>query len=1257
MVQAATLSFGALLRRHRREAGLTQEELAEQSGLSVRGISDLERDVKQRPHRDTVELLASALHLDGEQRTAFARAARGGGASSAGSDSAATGEMATGLRVFMIADLRGYTRFTQERGDEAGATLAMRFATLARDSAAAHAGTVLELRGDEALIAFSSARDALRAAVDLLGRCAEATVADPSLHLAVGIGLDAGEAIPVDGGYRGGALNLAARLCSLAGPGEILASEAATHLARKIDSLQYGERGMAELRGFADPVRVIEVTPVVAPQATPAEPTTAPRNLEQQLPIGGFLGSLPAGPMVARREELERIISLVEAVVDGRGRLALLAGEPGAGKTRLAQEVTLEARDRGFVIAAGRCSEVEQVAPFYVMREMLAALYALCPSSLQAEIPRRWPDVLRLLPNQTTSGATESEGAEEQQRLFWAVTGFVQACAELAPLALLLDDLHWADGSSLKLLVHLAHHTLQHRVLLLGAYRDVEVGRQHPLERVLVDLERDGLAERIAVRRLAEGDTAALMAGSIGLEQVSDALAELVFRRTEGNPFFVQQVMRALVERGDIYRENGRWHRREVAALEVPESIRAVTGQRLSRLSDAAQETLREASVLGQTFEFDDLVGMGERTEREVEAALEESAASGLIREAGKDGYGFDHALTQQALTAELSARRRRRLHLAAADSLERLPERVRRKRAPEIALHLVEADAGERALPYCLRAGEQAEALIAYSEAEWQYRTALELAREIGDAECERRALEGLGESLFGLARFEETIEVLVPLADTYRLAGDAEGEARAEARIARAHIEVQRETEGIARAAAVAQRLGDHVSPGLARLHTALSMLYFANDSAPEALATAERAVAIAEPLANDRLLADAENVRGAALDSAGRIEEAVVAHRRARQLGERAGDIDIVRRANGDMGWWLTGLKRYEEGQIHLEEALAIARRTGLPRHIAFTASYLGDHFWLRGDWDAAERYYGEGARAGRLLSLVRTNASTIKPSVMRLLHGDRERALQEIDEIGAAAKRAGDLETHFWAEWWLARVDLWEDRPGRAIARMEQLIRLPNLYPGFVGWAEAVLCWAHRRRPAGCRGAARRPDAGGSERSGVGVGPLEPLEPGEAGDGSGPAAGSRHRLRRGAGGNRLAVLPRALPLRLRQATCFRRRPGGRTREACRVARHPAGPGRPPSHPRGGARAHRSELIPRVVSASNRAFASPITNSMRARVSLYRCMRLRRPTRSPFRNAKASRTRGCHCSGNLSRAYRQAPDFEVIAPVAIV
>jgi class 3 adenylate cyclase len=163
------------------------------------------------------------------------------------------------VRTFLIADVRGWTTFTQERGDEEAARLAGRLAEVTRSVVEDHRGRVLELRGDEAVVVFGSPRSAIRGAVALQQRFVEETIADPSLPLTVGIGLDAGEAVPVEGGYRGGALNVAARLCSLAHAGEVLASREIVHLALRVEGVRFTDRGRRQLKGLDKPVHVVAV--------------------------------------------------------------------------------------------------------------------------------------------------------------------------------------------------------------------------------------------------------------------------------------------------------------------------------------------------------------------------------------------------------------------------------------------------------------------------------------------------------------------------------------------------------------------------------------------------------------------------------------------------------------------------------------------------------------------------------------------------------------------------------------------------------------------------------------------------------------------------------------------------------------------------------------------------------------------------------------------------------------------------------------
>ena len=902
MTTPSAESFGALLRKYRTAAQLTQAELAERASLSVRGINDLERGARTSPRPETVRLLADALVLQAEARTVFLAAARRGPRGPAreqvlteqpttvgtvlptdpttAAESAREAGEPVAVHSFLIADVRGYTNYTVEHGDEQAAQLATRFASLARQVVAAHGGRVLEVRGDEALAVFTSSRHALRAAVALQTAFQQATAEDASLPLPVGIGVDAGEAVPVEEGYRGAALNLAARLCALAKAGETLASETVIGLARRVEGLVYEVCEPAVLKGFAEPVRFARVSATLptadiaagalreqapAPDGVtrPAEPRV---QTSMSLPAGAFLGALPEGQLVSREAELERINSALDAVTGGAGRLLLLAGEPGVGKTRLAQEAMVAARERGFLIATGRCYEPQMEVPYYPFLETLHHALRQAPTDVWKALAERWPDMVRLLPEEMPgehgfrlTNLVDARGlGDDRQRLFWQVTRFFQTLAAVQPIALLLDDLHWADEASVDLLAHLTRHTRGDRMLLLGVYRDVEVTRRHPLEGALRDLQRERLVERIAVRRLSAEGTRALIGAVLRVEEVSEAFAGLLHGRAEGNPFFTGELLRDLIERGAVYQdEHGRWERHEIGEIAVPEGVRAVIGQRVGRLAADTQEALVAAAVLGQVFAFDELLDMMGRGEDEVESALEEATGAGLIREeSGRDqvggAYAFVHALIQHTLLGELTARRRRKLHRAAGEVLERLPDRVRAARAAELAWHYIEATEFARALPYTLQAGDQATALYAHAEAERHYRLAAELSTEQGDAAHEAESREKLAAAVLWLDRYDDYRVELERAEVLYRHLDDLEGIRRVVA--ARSLLEPP--TDGLAHVKAQLESIPVPASPGALALCRAASSLSREAGLYADALLYGEQAVGIAREVGDERL-----------------------------------------------------------------------------------------------------------------------------------------------------------------------------------------------------------------------------------------------------------------------------------------------------------------------------------------------------------------------------------------------------------------
>jgi class 3 adenylate cyclase/tetratricopeptide (TPR) repeat protein len=953
------------------------------------------------------------------------------------------------IRTFLIADVRGYTRFTLENGDAAAARLASRFAGLVREVVLAHGGDVVELRGDEALAVFASTRQSLWAAVALQDRFAAAEVDDPELPLPVGIGIDAGEAIPVvEGGYRGAALNLAARLCSIATPGEVLCSESVVHLARKLEGLEYRHRSMVMLKGFVDPVAVVQVVRSGAPRA-PGHAATqeTPSSLEQALPVGGFLGSLARGTLVARERELEPVLASIDRAAESTGQTVLLAGEPGAGKTRLAQEATFHLHERGFLVAAGRCYEPEQAVPYYPFLDVLSTAYAFTPAEIRLGAAHRWPYLGALLPDQidVPEGAM---GQDDQQRVFRAVTSFLETVSSTRPVALLLDDLHWADSSSLKLLLHLARHTIELPIYILGTYRDVEVGRQHPLQGALRDLNREGIVTRIDIKRLPEEGTAELVSTTMGGAKVSDDFARLVHRRTEGNPYFVEQVLRVLIEQGDIYRQDGHWTRRAIEEIEVPESVRSVVGNRLSRLHEDHQEVLRQASVLGQTFSFDDLVSMGDHSEADLEDALEATGAAGLTRTTGGEVYAFDHALTQQSLYEELSPRRRRRLHLAAGAALEALSDREREQRVAELAWHFLQGDDTERALLYSLRAGDEAEAVFAHGDAESHYRTALELARDSGDTRHEADALQKLGGALRLSGRYAEAHELLERAAVLYRQLDDREGELGVVAQLGRLHAVQGTSDEGIKRLLPVVEELEREgvetlSSTCTAGLYVSLAGLYFRGGKWQDLVHVSDEAVRLSESAGNDRLVAEAEGERGRALSLLGRAEDARRALNRAINLARSTGDFLTLRNSLNSVAFLQRRAGDLRGAADSYRQALEQSERLGDPGDIAFARFVLGRVYVEQGKWREAREQFEHALSAAQSADTSWYSSYAMAGlGYLHLLEGEHDEGLRHLTEAVAIAEQNEDIQG-LRIHGYLAVQEILDGRSSDAIARMERL----------------------------------------------------------------------------------------------------------------------------------------------------------------------------------------------------------------------
>jgi tetratricopeptide (TPR) repeat protein len=631
------------------------------------------------------------------------------------------------------------------------------------------------------------------------------------------------------------------------------------------------------------------------------------------------------------------------------------------------------------------------------------------------------------------------------------------AVARTVPVVVLLDDLQWADPSSLDLFQHLARQMRAAPVLLGGTYRDVEVDLQHPLQSALLDLDRQQLVDWIELGRLSRQDTAEIARTVLGRQEVPDALVEQLYRRTEGNPFFVHELLRASGEAGEPTADLGH--------VAVPDRIRAFVGRRVAQLGANAQEVLRQASVLGSQFGFQALKAVSGRLEDELEATLEAAIRAGLVREIGVDEYAFTQPLTRQALYEELPGRRRRRLHRIAAEALERSRppigeagigrEPQQDGRAAELAWHFLQADEADRALHYALLAGDQAEAVFAHRDAEQHYRTALDLvprASEAGDG-TEAKVLEKLGRVLRVVGRYPDALESLERAAQLHGEASDADGERRVAAQIGPLLAQMGRPAEGLARLQPILDSASEGApgaSQSLALLYVAYAQLLSANRRFNAAVQASERAEALARQLRDESVRAGALVRRGEALGMLGRYEESRQVLEEAVALGEAA-DLGTLIQALVGVGTTSTFAGQLEESRGYHERALQLAERLQDPRSIATCQTALGEIFFCLGDWMQARRLFEQAGQNLDRLDLDHLAARLrITLAYLTALEGKPAEGRPQVHEALEVVERSRDPRGIWRAHAVLAEIDLLERRYAEALLTLGQVAEPTDLY---------------------------------------------------------------------------------------------------------------------------------------------------------------------------------------------------------------
>lgn len=495
---------------------------------------------------------------------------------------------------------------------------------------------------------------------------------------------------------------------------------------------------------------------------------------------------VPRGVLVGRERELEQLGRALEEALGGRGRLVLVAGESGIGKSRLVDELTVGAQERGARVLVGRCWEAGGAPAYWPWVQSLRSyLRGTAPAAARdqlgrgaSELAQMLPEVRELLADVVGPASVEPEGA--RFRLFDATASFLRNATRAQPLVLVLDDLHVADTPSLLLLQFLAGELADAGIMFIGTYRDVELRRDAPLVSTLVELGRQPMTQRLQLDGLTEAEVARFIALTAGFDPPA-ALAAAIHDQTEGNPLFVDEVVRMLAA-------EGRLERAESWRAVIPRSAREVIGRRLSRLPTECTELLALGAVLGREFSLDALARVSELGSDQALTVLDEALATHVLSQVtgARGRLRFSHGLVRDVIYDELSPARRAGLHLRIGETLEQLYAADPEPHLAELCHHFFEAaPAGDtqKSLSYARRAGDRAGMLFAYEEAVRHYRMAVELleCREPVDEALRCDLLLAIGEAQMRAGDAPAARETFAQAAETARTAQLAEQLGRA--------------------------------------------------------------------------------------------------------------------------------------------------------------------------------------------------------------------------------------------------------------------------------------------------------------------------------------------------------------------------------------------------------------------------------------------------------------------------------------------
>jgi DNA-binding CsgD family transcriptional regulator/tetratricopeptide (TPR) repeat protein len=766
----------------------------------------------------------------------------------------------------------------------------------------------------------------------------------------------------------------------------------------------------------------------------------------------GEMGGRVASPtFVGRVEELSLLEAAQMRAADGEPAVVLVGGEAGVGKTRLVAELVARCSTGGIRILSGGCLPVGDGAlPYAPIVEALRPL----PAELGADAVRElagpsWPELARLLPGLGEPPGGPA-GQAAQTRLFELLLGLLGRLGERSPVALIVEDLHWADHSTRDLLVFLARNLRRERVLVVVSYRSDEPGTDW-LGPYLAVLDRSGRAQRVELPRLDRAETVAQLVGILGAAPPAE-LVDAVFARSEGNPLFTEELLGAIRAGSD----------------ELPPTLRDLLRGRVLALPELARQVLAVVAVAGRRVPHRLLAEVAGLEDQPLVQALRAAVAGQLlVTRPDQDGYELRHALLAEVIEADLVPGERARLHAAYARVLSERPELADAPpvvAAAEVAVHWDAAGEWAQALPARVRAGLAAERAPALAEADDHYQRALTLWEQVPEpgkpqgldrVDLLARAAETaafIGAPERAIVLLEQAIGSVDPTMEPVRAAvllaqlGLDCDHAGREADALAAFEEAERLLDGAPPSAERARVLAGHARTLSLTWHTS------------QAVSCCEEAIAVARAVGARAEETHALSTLGACLDDLGQLDRAIALHRQARRIAEEVGDAEAIVRTYTNLSHALEQAGEIHEAIDDAREGYQRAHQLGLERATgSYVASNLAAMLLFTGQWDECAR--------------LTTALLEVDSWCPFHVHTTRGLLLTRRGEFTAAGREFDQAErlippAQQWSVWvGRAQLALWEGRHDQAATAVTESLRwITERHPDGIPAQLLCLCYA-------------------------------------------------------------------------------------------------------------------------------------------------------------------------------------------------